>query len=99
MTPAFIKFQLEERGESVSKIALDCDCSISFVSQVIRRKKKSERVESEICRVLGRPRSEVFPDQGATVATICQLPSNPATLAALVSLAKAGASALETIDF
>lgn len=51
------------KGVTGVQIAKEAQCSHQFVSFVIRRKRKSPRVEALIASALGLPVEQVFPKE------------------------------------
>ena len=61
MTPDYIRAELIRRGVTLVDIARTLDVNRRTVSNVVRGKNRSRRVEDEISRVLGLRRDELFP--------------------------------------
>lgn len=62
MTPFEIKCHLLEQGVSMRSIARDTNLSVSFVSKVINRERKSVQVASAVSIAIGKPLFKCFPD-------------------------------------
>ncbi|OUN00482.1 MAG: hypothetical protein BAA04_08260 [Firmicutes bacterium ZCTH02-B6] len=65
MTPREIRAALILRGVKQRDVAQELGVSEAIVSQVISRKRTSERIERAIARAIGRPVHEVFPKEVA----------------------------------
>jgi len=65
VTPREIRAALILRGVKQRDVAQELGVAEAIVSQVISRKRTSERIERAIARAIGRPVHEVFPKEVA----------------------------------
>jgi len=56
-----IRAELILKGLNLSDVARRCDVTPSAVSRVVARQSRSRKIEGEICRLVGRPRRDLFP--------------------------------------
>jgi len=61
MHPEDIKSELRKGGWTLRSIALECGVSPGLVSNVVKRKMRSKRIETNIAKKLRKKRAALFP--------------------------------------
>ena len=72
MTPAEIKVGLERRKTSLANICRELNVASSSVTNVVKGRMVSARIESAIASALDKPLYQVFPDRHPTPVNFSQ---------------------------